>query len=210
MEPDPAVPSRRVVAVFDFDGTISRRDTLAPFLVRLAGRRAVAAAFAREGAAVALWLAGRADVDAVKRRIIRHAVGGIASQAGQAAGREHAVAIAPGLRRAALARVRWHREQGHLLVLASAGLDLYLEPLGRALGFDHVLCSRLAVRAGEVFTGELDGPDCTGPEKRRRVEALVGGLAGVELHAYGDSAGDAALLAAATHAHWKPFRREGP
>ncbi|HEY9024971.1 MAG TPA: HAD-IB family hydrolase [Burkholderiaceae bacterium] len=214
MAPASAAPAR-VVAVFDFDGTISRRDTLAPFLARLAGRRVIAAAFAREAASVALWLAVRRDVDEVKRRIVRRTVAGVPVIVGERAGRAHAEAMAHGLRGAALARVRWHREQGHVLVLASAGLDLYLGPLGQALGFDHVLCSRLAVRPGDAlagdgargfFTGELDGPDCTGVEKLRRLEALLGGLAGVELHAYGDSAGDAALLAAATHAHWKPFR----
>ncbi|HEX7639090.1 MAG TPA: HAD-IB family phosphatase, partial [Burkholderiaceae bacterium] len=96
-------------------------------------------------------------------------------------------------------------ERGHRVVLASAGLDLYLEPVARALGIADLLCTRLAVRDGR-FTGELDGPDCTGPEKLRRVEALLGGLDGIELHAYGDSAGDRELLAAARHAHFRPFR----
>ena len=205
-----APAARRVVAAFDFDGTISHRDTLAPFLVRLVGRGLVAAAFAREAGAVTLWLAGRTDVDTVKRRLIRHAVTGVPASHGESEGRRHAEALERGLRPAALARIRWHREQGHLLVLASAGLDLYLEPLGRKLGFDHVLCSRLAVQERGQFTGELDGPDCTGVEKLHRLRALVGDLDAVELHVYGDSAGDAALLGAATHAHWKPFRRGTP
>jgi HAD superfamily hydrolase (TIGR01490 family) len=198
------VPAQ-VVAVFDFDGTITRRDTLKPYLARVVGTPRLAAAFAREALAVAGWAAGRHDVDAVKRRILRRVLAGVPVEAARRAALAHAEATARGLRHAALARIRWHREQGHRLVLASAGLDLYLEPVGARLGLDDVLCSRLAVRDGR-FTGELDGADCTGPEKLRRLEALLGGLAGVELHAYGDSAGDAALLAAAAHAHWRPFR----
>jgi len=198
-----------VVAVFDFDGTLTRRDTLAPFLARVGGRGRLAAAFAREAIAVAQWATGRQDIDAVKRRIVRRVLAGTPVEAARRAALVHAEAIARGLRRDALPRIRWHREQGHRLVLASAGLDLYLEPVGAALGFDDVLCSRLAERAGR-FTGELAGADCTGAEKLRRLEALLGGLHGVELHAYGDSAGDAALLRVAAHAHWRPFRGRGP
>jgi len=36
-----------VVAAFDFDGTLSTRDNLAPFLRRLVGTRRLAAALAR-------------------------------------------------------------------------------------------------------------------------------------------------------------------
>ena len=195
----------RVVAAFDFDGTLTQRDTLVPYLARVAGRGMLAAAFAREAVGVAAWMIGREDIDAVKCRIMRRVLAGVPVEAARRAALAHADDVLRSLRRQALARVRWHREQGHRLVLASAGLDLYLEPVARAIGMDDVLCSRLAVRDG-VLTGELEGADCTGEEKLRRLEALVGGLAGVELYAYGDSAGDAALLAAATHAHLRPFR----
>jgi HAD superfamily phosphoserine phosphatase-like hydrolase len=113
------------------------------------------------------------------------------------------------LRPAALSRIEWHRARGHVLVLASASVDLYVEPLARALGFDHVACTRPAVVAGpcgERFDGTLDGEDCTGAAKVRHIERLLGPLSMVELHAYGDSRGDRELLAAARHAHWRPFR----
>ena len=63
-----AVP-RRVVAVFDFDGTLTRGDMLRPFLARVVGRPRLAAAFAREAAGIAAWAIGRRDIDAVKRRL---------------------------------------------------------------------------------------------------------------------------------------------
>ena len=61
--------------------------------------------------------------------------------------------------------------------------------------------------AGGVLTGRLSGANCRGPEKARRVrEWLAGaGLDGAELWAYGDSPGDAELLAMADH----PVRVDG-
>jgi HAD superfamily hydrolase (TIGR01490 family) len=198
-----------VVAAFDLDGTLTRRDTLKPFLVRAFGGRRVAWAFL----ALAPWAlrvaAGRAGVDDFKVRALRRLFAGEDAARLRAVGRVHARAVQARLRPAALARIEWHRAQGHRLVLASAALDLYVEPLARALVFDHVACTRLAcvaTPAGERFDGTLAGEDCTGAGKVRQVEALLGPLSGLELHAYGDSAGDRELLAAARHAHWRPFR----
>ena len=202
---------RRVVAAFDFDGTISDRDTLVPFLVRAFGHARVLATFAAlTHHAVAVGL-GMATIDAFKVRVLHRLVAGEPVERLRALGRVHAAALAPRLRPAALQRIAWHRAQGHLLVLVSSTLDLYLAQVAAGLGFDHVLCSRLESRrdaAGVArFTGRLDGADCTGAEKPRRLQALLGDPAAIELHVYGDSAGDRELLAAADHAHYRPFRR---
>ena len=207
-------PARRVVAAFDFDGTLTDRDTLVPFLVLAFGRRRVAAAFAALALTGLGYLARRVSIDEFKRRVLRRLVAGVPAERLRALGPAHARALARRLRPPALERIEWHRAQGHLLVLVSSTLDLYLADVATDLGFDHLLSSRLEVRrddAGiERFTGELEGRDCTGAEKLRRLTALLGGPGDVELHAYGDSAGDRELLAAADHSHYRAFRRVKP
>ena len=99
---------------------------------------------------------------------------------------------------AALERVRWHRDQGHELVLVSASLELYLAPLGDLLGFDAVLATRLVIDGEDRVTGSLDGANVRGAEKVRRFRQWLGGDL-CELWAYGDSDGDRELLALADH-----------
>jgi phosphatidylglycerophosphatase C len=90
-------------------------------------------------------------------------------------------------------RVDWHRGEGHELVLVSASPELYVTPIGRRLGFDTVLATRLEVGADGRLTGRLLGPNCRGPEKVVRLREWRG--EGMALaYAYGDSAGDREML----------------
>ena len=199
---------RPVVAAFDFDITMTTRDTFVPFLESTFGRSRVRLAFLRltpEALKVAACLSDR---DRFKEKIVEALFLGESVERLRDAGKAHAAAIEVLFRPAALRRVEWHRERGHRIVMVSASLDLYLTPVAEKLGFDDLLCTTLA-RRHLVFDGKLAGPNCRGAEKVRRLESLLGDLSGVELHAYGDSAGDREMLAVADHPHYRAFERGG-
>lgn len=189
------------VAAFDFDGTLTRRDTLVPFLRRVSGDRAVMSAFTRRsftGLAVAL---GRADRDALKASVVGELLAGRVDADLAAEGERYAGEIVGrGLRPDTLARLRWHQAAGHRTVIVSASLAWYLRPLAAALEVDDVLCTELEVGPNGRLTGRLVGRNCRGPEKATRLLAWSGGQPD-ELWAYGDSAGDDDLLRLADHAH---------
>jgi HAD superfamily hydrolase (TIGR01490 family) len=189
----------RVVAAFDFDGTLSRRDTLVPFLVDVVGRARVARALASDAPRIAAMTVGRADRDAAKARLVERVLAGVAHA--DVAARGHAYAqrvVEHGLRPQTVARLRWHRSQGHDIVIVSASLDAYLHDIAGLLGVDALLCTTLEVVDG-VVTGALTGGNCRGPEKATRLRNWLDGDT-VTLWAYGDSSGDHELLALADQA----------
>jgi phosphatidylglycerophosphatase C len=194
----PPAPDQRPVAAFDFDGTLSRRDTFLPFLQKVCGAQRLYRALARSGPALSRMAVGRADRDAVKDALLVRLLAG--HPADQLA--EQGVAYAQFLRSSdrlrpdTLARAREHVDRGHRVVLVSASPSVYLEPLAADLGFDAALATRLEVDDRGCITGRMLGGNCRGPEKVARLEAwLAGGEPPV--YAYGNSSGDRELLARA-------------
>jgi len=193
----------RSVAAFDFDGTLSRRDCLSPFLVRVAGKRHFAAVMAAESRRLATTVMGRTSRDVLKAAVFSRLLKGRDAAAVEAAGRKYADEILERrLRQDARPRVEEHRAAGHELVIVSASLDVYLRHVARELGFDGVCAVHLEEEDG-VLTGAMSGGNVRGQAKVARLEEWLGvKTADVELWAYGDSAGDRALLAAAAHPVW--------
>lgn len=191
---------RRGVAAFDFDGTISRRDTLGPFLARVAGPGAFLSTMAVRSPWFGAVVLGRANRDAEKEAVIARLLGGRTAASIAAAGRAYADHLwnRAAFRPEMLERLAWHRAEGHAIVIVSASLDSYLVPLAPRLGVDQVMSCSLETDADGLVTGRLLGGNVRGIEKARRLEAWLGSEP-AELWAYGDSSGDDDLLALADH-----------
>ena len=69
--------------------------------------------------------------------------------------------------------VKVHKDQGHTLVLISAGLRYLLKPVASDLGFDHLVCTDLEVRPDGILTGRTVGPICTDSHKRDLAKKLT-------------------------------------
>ncbi len=187
------------IAAFDLDGTLTRRDTLVPFLQRLCGTTAVVRAMFPELSTVAAAVRRTLDRDAIKARVLARLLSGWPASDVEAAAADYAAhVVAARLRADTASRVDWHRTQGHRLVVISASPELYVRPVADTLGFEAALATRLEIVDGRL-TGRLVGANVRGPEKVRRLDEFVG-HAPVTLWAYGDSSGDRELLARADHA----------
>ena len=189
----------RTVAAFDFDGTLTRRDSLLPFLARVRGWPRTLLALAQVSPRYALMVLGRGGRDAVKERLLVALLAGIErerlARVGDAYGRELARAsVTPEMRQ----RVAWHRTQGHEIVIVSASLDVYLDPVGRALDVQRVLCTRLELDGDGTYSGRMQGGNCRGAAKATRLRDYLGDVP-AEVWAYGNSSGDAEMFAMADH-----------
>lgn len=188
-----------VVAAFDFDGTLSTRDNLVPFLCRVAGTGAVLRTLAASGARLSGRGRGSWSRNALKSEVVRRLLTGFDADRLEALGRAFAFEILRRhLRADAVERVDWHRTQGHRLVIVTASFGVYVRPVAEQLRFDAVIATELEVGDDTRLTGRLVGGNVRGPEKARRLEEWLDN-ARAYVWAYGDSAGDRELLARADH-----------
>jgi HAD superfamily hydrolase (TIGR01490 family) len=187
----------RKLALFDFDSTLTRHDSLIPFLRAVRGYWGLGWGMTKS----LPWLAGYAlkciPNDTAKQRLLRYTLGGLPLDRLRAAGCAFAHDNIPTMLRAdMMARLRAHQAQGEDCILLSASLDLYLVPWARATGFHDVLCSSLAVDQKQRVTGQLQGNNCYGIEKVHRIKEYISSLGHKYdyITAYGDSSGDMPLL----------------
>ena len=183
--------SATTLAVFDLDGTITRHDTLLPYLAgyllrhpwRLPRLLLIVRPLARSPF--------ERDRGALKGALIHATLGGLARGQLEAwNARFVSQLLRSGLYREALDAIAKHRAHDDQLVLMSASTELYVPLIAQALGFDESVCTRLVWRGDGRLDGHLATPNCRGEEKRRCLAALIARDGPRRVVAYGNASSD--------------------
>jgi len=194
--------AHKVVAVFDFDGTITCTDSLLPFCRQVAGSFPAFLFGLLACSPILLLLAlGVVSNHRAKEVVLRRFLRGR-----KTSDLEDAIAefipkrLDPLLNRAALDRIAWHQSNHHQLIILSASPELYLVPWAGRYGISAVLGTRF-----DLSTSRISGRNCRGAEKIARLEAFLGPLHEYDLHVYADSSSDLPLLHRASQRYWRSF-----
>lgn len=184
----------------DFDGTLTRRDSLLQFLMfAVPPQQLVGSGFVLIWRFFVLILKGKWSNEAGKETLLacffKHRTARDLEVLGERFCREKLPAL---LRGSLLDQLRAARQKGDTVAVVSASPDIWLRPFCRAEGFD-LLCTELEFASGEAgglprFTGRLATPNCNGPEKARRILATYDRSRFSNIIAYGNSGGDAAMF----------------
>ena len=192
------------VAAFDVDNTLTVRDCVVPFMKSVGGISRLSKVLLTD-IGETFQSVRRRDRDSLKMKFVDGVFSGKDAREVESLGIQFASKVADKWLRSDVAtRMRWHQEQGHVVILVSASLGAYLHPLGDLLEVDAVLCTELEEMDG-LLTGKLVGQNCRGKEKASRVQKWCqdSGIATEDLvYAYGDSSGDTELLELFSEPTW--------
>ena len=179
------------VAVFDFDGTVIRGDSVVALLFYARRQGALSLGdLLRAGLGGVLYRLGLTDALTAKRAA-HGFLARLSPERREALLRDFAGELTHRAYPEALVRMRAHRERGEAVVLCSASCACYMQYVATLLPVDALLCTPSGP------DGQAEGPNCRGQEKVRRVEEWLrekGWTREALVAGYGDSAGDAALL----------------
>jgi phosphatidylglycerophosphatase C len=191
---------------FDFDGTLTVRDSFTAFLTwRTPVWRLVSGLLELMPAAVRYGL--DRDRERMKTAAVAQFLAGapVRIVAAEAEAFEH-ILWRRLLRPDALEAWRGWGEKGAVRAIVTASPEIVVEPFARRLGADRLIGTRLGADGEGRLTGRLEGRNCRGAEKARRLREAFGDRLSLAA-AYGDSAGDREMLDMAQTKGYRVFRR---
>lgn len=193
------------IALFDFDGTVTTRETFPDFIRQAVPPKRLALGKLLLAPLVLGYRAGVVSGTTVRASIVKFGFTGLPASDVECAGAAFAQDVLPTLLRAdVMDRIAWHKAQGATVAVVSGGFDVYLAPWCDTHGL-ALLCSRLEHVDG-ILTGRYLGPQCVGEEKAARIRAAYDLWRYAQIHAYGDTPEDRAMLALATHKTYRGQR----
>ena len=92
-----------------------------------------------------------------------------------------------------LEKISHYKQKGDKVFIVSASPDIYLSPLVTQWSLDGLICTELEWKNG-CLTGLILGKNCRGEEKARRIQVLFSENKQEGSIAYGNSSGDQELL----------------
>lgn len=195
----------RVIVAFDFDGTLTVRDSFTQFLRWRAGRRGWALGLVKMAKATAAYARDR-DRGAIKAASVKVFLRGVTRTELQADASRFADEVWDRFMRPDALEVwnEWGRRGAHR-VIVTASPEITVAPFAQRLGADSLLGTHLSFNEQDCVTGTFDSPNCRGEEKVRRLRHAFGD--DVQLAAaYGDTSGDTEMIAIAREKSFRVFR----
>ena len=194
------------VHAFDFDGTLTRRDTLVEFIRYVKGDKEFLKCFLRYSPQLVAMKLGLYPNWKVKRQVFSYCFAGIKEEVFKDFSTRFAQAKSSLMRPAGVEKIRSLLQDDCQVVVVSASVENWVRPffgdLSDAIQF---LCTRVEVKDG-VLTGRFLTKNCFGKEKVARLRTLYPDRRAIELTAYGDSRGDREMLDYANEGYYRPFR----
>lgn len=198
------IEKKRVLAVFDFDGTITTSDTLPIFILFISSKvKFFIGGFLVLPYLILFKLKLIAN-NIAKEKLFSIFFSGFDINEFDSVTKKFITKIDDLVNPDALDKIKWHQNQGHEVIILSASAENWIRPWANKNGIETVLATKLQVINGKI-TGNFLTKNCHGPEKVSRLLEKYPNRSNYILFAYGDSNGDKELLSFADHKFYRKF-----
>ena len=189
------------IAVFDFDGTLTTRDSFLEFVRFSCGTWKLCKGIFRHGLSLILMKLGMADNGKTKERLFSYYFKGLDYSRFCELGHRFAFHFESSANQEMLSKLIRHQQEGDKVYVVSASIEEWVTPWCRRHGVDHVIGTQVETDGDGLLTGCFKTVNCYGKEKVCRFKAMEPHRSTYHLVVYGDSRGDREMLQYADEAH---------
>jgi len=191
-----------MLALFDFDGTLTTKDSLPDFIKYAVGASSYYFGLLMLSPFLIAYVFKLIPNDIAKEKLIAHFFKGWEYLNFQHIADTYALEqIDKIIRASVMKRLNWHQDQGHKVVIVSASIECWLEQWCKKQHIE-LIATRLEIIDGKL-TGRFATSNCHGEEKVRRIKERYNLAEFDYIYAYGDTKADSAMLAMADEAYYR-------
>lgn len=198
---------QKKIAVFDFDGTITDKDSLIEFLKFTQGYVKLGWGLFVLSPVLALYLLKIIPNYKAKQLLFSWFYRGWDIEKFNAKCLDFIPVLNQTIRPAALMAIRNYQAQNIPVIAITASVENWVLPWARANGINEVIGTQIAVDSHNHITGRFSTKNCYGQEKVNRLLEQYPNRNTYVLEAYGDSDGDKELLAFADVGYLRKFNK---
>ncbi len=194
------------LAIFDFDGTISKKDSLKEFLkIHFSFKNYFIGYYLINIPHLILLYLGVIDFSILKKRRIKHFMKNLNMDTiTDSLEIFNKVFFKSEIKKQAIKEIEYHKENNHKIIILSASLDFLLYEWCQKNNFS-LICNKLEIFDNK-FSGSLLGNDCNGKEKVRRLKSLINLNEFQIIYGYGDTKEDKDFLKLADKPYFRKFK----
>ncbi len=194
---------KKRLALFDFDGTISSKDSFVEFMKFYVGKPKFYTGLILMSPLVALYLLKILPNTVLKETFLSWFFKNTPQKVFQEKATAFSLSMDSIIKKSAMDKITWHKNQNHRIIIVSASIDYWLKPWCDSHNLE-LICSQMESKNGKI-TGKLSSKNCFGPEKTNRINESLHLKDYEFIYAYGDSSGDKEMLALADEPHMRVF-----
>src|ERR1700730_1757781 len=158
------------IAFFDFDGTITTKDSLLSFMIFRNGKLKTFLGLMMLSPYYLAYILKIIPVQTAKEKILKYFLRNLSIEKFQSDCNEFSsTVLLTLLRPKALDEIKLLGEKGVPIVVISASAENWLRPWTERVGAD-LISTRLEIKNGKL-TGKIEGRNCRGKEKVRRIKS---------------------------------------
>lgn len=197
--------NKEKIVIFDFDGTITNRDTMLDMALKNFGLIKFIHGLLMVLPKILTYKLGLISNKSAKEAFLSQFYNNMKYEEFLRISTEYSLKeIDKILKSEAIKKINFYKSKGYKLIIISASIEEWLRPWAIKHGFEAVLSSKILVE-NQKIVGKLDGKNCYGKEKLNRFISHYGPPENYHLITFGDSKGDKEILEISNESYYKKY-----